>query len=174
MIINNEYWLSNLIKNNKNNIYNILLLNFKRFRFFPSLLINTGETYTNASLGIFSKAFMKNKAFLKNKINFILLAKLLRKILIHTNYQNFVLLIKKVPKYFTEILYNIYNTSVTFYKHPFLNSIVDEKRQETVLLKTSYIYFLNNKAHTVLKKRKKGRLKRKITRKLIKLNLISD
>jgi len=41
-------------------------------------------------------------------------------------------------------------------------------------LKFSYIYFFNNKPYGVLKRKKKGRLKRKITKKLTLLNSILD
>jgi len=151
----------------------VLVLNFKRLRFFPILRTLQNELFSSLSLGLLAKFFQKGKFFLKSKIVYLAVASLLRKILLFANFSEFVLIINRKPKYFNEILNSITEPSVTTYKDPFQDRFVNEfeKRQNFVF---PYILFTNNKPYGLVKTKQKGRLKRKITKKIIQINKILD
>ena len=151
----------------------ILLLNFKRNKFFPSILSSKGISYITLSLGMFSKFFLKPKPFKVNKQVYLLLISFLRKVLIYTFIKNISLNIKKVPKYFNELIGHIVQPSVNFYTHPFSKETVDEKVKKTYFTWTN-VLFLNSRPYGKIKFKKKGRLKRKISKKITLLNSISD
>ena len=158
----------------KKNINNkILLLNFKRNRFFPSILNFKGNSYINLSLGIFFKYFLKPKPFKISKQMYILLITFLRKIILYANIKNLSLFLKKTPKYLNELLNHLINPTISFYNHPFSGATVDEKQSKPVFT-WSNITFLNNKPYGKIKYKKKGRLKRKILKRITQLNSISD
>jgi hypothetical protein len=149
------------------------MLNFKRNRFFPNLQSVSHVTYTNLSLGMFSRFFNKGKSFIKNKNTFLTVAGFMRKILLYSLIGKLILMVKRTPLYFQEILAHINNPVVTPYKHPFYDDTVDE-----FFLKKSFSYlmfiFINSKPYTFMKSKRRGRVKRKITRRLVKINRLVD
>ncbi len=167
------------IYNNNNYLYYLkniyfLDLNFKKLKFFPQVKeVNEKKTILNNSLGIISKYFSNKKNYLRSKSSFILSASYIRKMLIYTNIFSLRLNISRIPIYIKDILRIIMSKSNTLYKHPFNKTLVNEK-----ILKSEiqfwYISFINNKSHTKKKLRKKGRLKRKISKKILLLNNILD
>ena len=167
-----------IYKNNffiyKNNFFiKYLFLNFKRNRIFPSLSNSKKKNYFNISLGMFSKFFNKPKGFLKNKQVYLLLTNFIKKVIVYTSIKHIILFIKKLPKYFNEIINNIELPSNSLYNNPFTNEIVDEKIQKNYFNWVN-IFFLNNRPFGLVKLKKKGRLKRKIKRKIILINQIND
>lgn len=151
----------------------ILLLNFKRNRFFPSILNLNGLSYTTLSLGMFSKFFFKPKPFKKSKLVYLLLASFLKKIIIYTSLKNVSFFLKKVPKYLNNIISCLTQPSINFYNHPFSGEFIDERRKQSHF-NWSNVFFANNRPYGLIKKKKKGRLKRKITKKITSLNYIND
>ena len=91
----------------------------------------------------------------------------------YTSVKHIILFIKKLPKYFNEIINNIELPSNSLYNNPFTNEIVDEKIQKNYFNWVN-IFFLNNRPFGLVKLKKKGRLKRKIKRKIILINQIND
>ena len=163
-------------KLNKNKYFNTqktLALNFKRNRFFPTLRTLKGESYIFLSLGMFIKFFNKSKSFLKSKSMYLILASFFRKILMFGSFKNLILTINKTPVFLKEIMSTINDSVVAVYKNPFNDIEVNEKTYINKF-KFSFIMFLNNKPFGPLKLKKKGRLKRKISKKIILMNRITD
>ena len=160
-------------KNRYHNTKKTLALNFKRNRFFPTLRTLKGENYLFLSLGMFMKFFQKNKSFLKTKTMYLLLTSFLRKVLLFSTFKNLVLTISKIPVFLKEILNTLNDPVTNFYKSPFSEATINEK----VLInpfKFSLIMFLNNKSFGQMKLKKKGRLKRKISKRITLLNRMVD
>ena len=150
-----------------------LALNFTRNRFFPTLRTVLGETYFFLSLGLLSKFLLKGKSFTKSKTVFLLLASFLRKILLFSSFKNLYLFVNRTPLYFKEVMSTINDSVVNIYKNPFSTALVSEK--ETVNPFTfPVIVFTNNKPYGFMKTKQKGRLKRKISRRLTMINRVLD
>jgi hypothetical protein len=148
-------------------------LNFRRNRFFPSLKVFNGETYLSLSLGLFSSFFHKGKFFIKNKAVYLVVASFLKKILMYASLTNLILFVQKIPLYLQEILSTLNNPVVSLYKHPFGDEIIDENnfRNEFYF---DYFFFLNNKSYGFMKTRKRGRVKRKILKRIVAVNRLTD
>ena len=150
-----------------------LSFNFSRNRFFPALRTLEGETYLSLSLGLFMKFFSKSKSFMKSKQMYLILASFLRKTLLFSSFTTLYFIISKTPVYLKEMMSTLNDPVASIYRNPFSNDLVDEKTFQTPF-KFSMFLFLNNKAYGKVKVRKRGRLKRKITKRLVSLNRITD
>lgn len=186
LIYYNTYLLSYIYRNLRlmNNSFILkfikkFLINFKRNRFFPTLLNYIGHTYTTLSLGVFFRFFYKPKSFRKSKQLYYLLIHFFRKIIIYSNINLISILVKHTPRFLNELIQILVNKSSTSYQHPLINSLViDEKKSslnnKNFVLNIFSIKFFNNKFYGKLNLRKKGVVKRKILRKISKNNLIVD
>ena len=168
---------STVFRYNKSDSFNLnylLSFNFKRRRFFPSLrtILHTNLFYV--SLGIFFSFFKKKKSFLKSKLMYIILISFLRKILLFSHISLFIMEIKYVPKYLMEILNALLEPTQKFYQNPFKsNLLVNELEWRPTF--TFYATIFNYKSNPkLIKLPQKGRLKRKITKKVLLLNNILD
>jgi hypothetical protein len=150
-----------------------LSFNFSRNRFFPALRTLQGETYLSLSLGLFMKFFSKSKSFMKSKSMYLILASFLRKTLLFSSFTTLYFIISKTPVYLKEMMSTLNDPVVSIYRNPFSEDLVDEKSFQTPF-RFSMFLFLNNKAYGKVKVRKRGRLKRKITKRLVLLNRITD
>lgn len=151
----------------------VLMLNFKRLRFFPLIRTTKNVIFTSLSLGLLAKFFQKGKFFLKSKIAYLVTAVFLRKILLFSNFSNLILLINKKPRYFNEILNSLSTSSIATYVHPFQNTTVNEV-SDTSRFIFPYIVFTHNKPYGRVKTKQRGRLKRKISKKIVQINKILD
>lgn len=122
---------------------------------------------------MFVKYFSKQKSFLKSKTMYLILASFFRKILIFSKFKNLILTISRIPVFLKEIISTINDPVVNIYKNPFHNSLINEKNNLNKF-KFSLIMFLNNKSFSKIKLKKKGRLKRKITKKITLSNRLID
>lgn len=152
-------------------------LTFLRNRFFPQLvtIVNT-RTIFNASLGIISGYFSKKKSFLRSKASYVLLAVYLRRILVSANLNSLELRVKGLPLHLKAILKNILSKSNVLYKDPYNPVVIKNELSEhfNFCLNFSYVVFVNSKFHGNHKVKQKGRLKRKIARRVSSLNSILD
>nr|YP_010049558.1 hypothetical protein J6674_mgp26 [Strombidium cf. sulcatum]QPL15963.1 hypothetical protein [Strombidium cf. sulcatum] len=152
-----------------------LLLNFLRYRFFPTIHdFNSTKQYLYLSLGMVSWRFKQSKAFRKNKMVFLLLSNFLRKILLYSSIKRYMMVIRKIPIYFKEILNTLTSPTIAPYTHPFFKKKTVEERFYKNPFYFSHILFFNNKPYGSLKLKKRGRLKRKITKKIVSINRITD
>lgn len=152
----------------------VLNLNFPRNRFFPSFRTLKGETYTFLSLGMFSKYFTKNKSFFKTKTMYLLLAGFLRKMLLFSSLKFLYMIVTKTPAFLKEIMSSINSPVVSNYKNPFNSDININEKLVINPFKFSFFLFINNKPYGKVKVKKKGRLKRKVTKRLTKMNKVLD
>lgn len=153
----------------------ILNLNFKKNRFFPQLKDTFfKKTVFNNSLGIISKYFSLRKSYLRGKSSYLLTAAYLRRLLLNINILKLRLEITKVPKYLKDIIRVLLTSANVFYRNPFNNNIIVNERARPTSFIFSYVFFTNNKSWGVIKRKKRGRLKRKISKKIILLNNVLD
>ena len=82
--------------------------------------------------------------------------------------------IVKIPKYFKDILRVITTNTNVLYRNPFNTEVLINEKSSPINIEFLYIYFFNNKPYGVVKRKKKGRLKRKISKKVVLLNNILD
>lgn len=100
--------------------------------------------------------------------------KYLKKLLMVSNTFYLNLIIKKTPFYFNELM-QIFNSPIDqAFDHPVTTLKLDEKSPENFDFKIKYFIFINNKTYTFNKLKKRGRIKRKIRRKLILKNKFID
>ena len=96
---------------------------------------------------------------------YLLLAGFLRKVLLFASFRYLTLIVSKVPVFLKEILDAINAPVTSLYQNPFTESTTDEKTL-TNNFRFSLIMFFNNKSFGQMKMKKRGRLKRKITKKI--------
>jgi hypothetical protein len=166
----NHFYVSNQLFNQ---IPNILMMSFRRKRLFSSIQSLTSVTYSNSSLGMFSVYLNKGKAFTKNKSNYILMASFIRKLIVYSSIKDIYLIVKHIPIYLNELIGTINKQSINFYKDPFSGKLINESGTKNEFY-FNIFFFFNNKPYGFVKTRKKGRIKRKITKRLVKLNRIVD
>lgn len=154
----------------------VLNLNFRRSKFFPSIRSRQKHhVFVTTSLGLFWKYFFKPKCFKRNKALYLVTASFLRKILLFCSFVHLYLYINRTPRYFNEILNKITEPSVSIYPHPF-----SEKKTEVIEgdigapFSFSTLMFFNAKNYGWTKMRKRGRLKRRIYRRLVAVNRVLD
>ena len=152
----------------------LLSLNFKRLRFFPGFRTTGNIDFTHLSLGLLSSYFRKGKFFLKSKIVYLALASFFRKLLIFSGIKMFFLHINRSPKYFLEILNTILEPVISTYRNPFNSAkVINEQQWDPSFIFHSVI-FTNPKPYGKIKVKQRGRLKRKISSRVISLNRILD
>jgi hypothetical protein len=121
------------------------------------------------------KFFEKKKSLKKNKSFKILAARYLRKLYLFIKIKYSIFHIKKTPAMLVEFLSSLNSPIIHKFSDPFTNKIIEEKPLfSKPLINVVYFIFSKNIDFSSNKVRKKGRLKRKITRKLILENSISD
>ena len=153
-----------------------LVLNFKRLRFFPLIKSGiNGETFANTSLGILSKFTNKGKSFIRKKPSFLLVSSFIRRMLLFTQLPHIHLYINRTPLYFQEVFSSIFTPSKSIYRHPFLPKItVDESYDNVRQFNFDFVSFTNTRPYGYVKGKRKGRLKRKITKRVLSMNRVID
>ena len=152
----------------------LISFNFKRRRFFPSLTTIFNTNFFFISLGIFFRFLKKKKNFLKSKLMYLILSSFLRKIIIFSYLQLFFVQILYFPKYFIEVLSTLLEPTKKFYLNPFKSDIrINELEWKPEFIFYSIIFRYNYNSK-LIKLPQKGRLKRKISKKIILYNRIID
>lgn len=149
------------------------LINYRRRNFFPNFSNSNNSVLTTTSLGLFSKMLNKGKSFIRNKMVYLMTASFFRKVFIYTSVINMTLYIKHQPLYLNELLNIIFKPVIGIYQHPFNNYLVDENTIHTHY-RFNNIIFLLNKRFTTQKTKQRGRLKRRIMKRLVKINNVLD
>lgn len=126
------------------------------------------------SNGFFLKYFEKKKSIKKNKSIKLLIARYLRKLYLLVHFKYSIFFIKNTPSHLSEII-NILNTPIIHkFANPFSEKIMEEGLLKKNIFNINYFIFFKNIDFSSNKIRKKGRVKRKITRKLVLENSITD
>jgi hypothetical protein len=119
--------------------------------------------------GFFIKFFEKKKSMKKNKLIKLIMMRYLRKVFLYANVWKLILIIKKIPLNLNELL--------KIFSQVFLLKIIKKKKEKIIELGTPIFlnfFFLKTKVYCQNKIKKKGRIKRKITKKLIFRNHVID
>ena len=156
------------------------LKHFVRFRFKgPKLALvltdeNIRETHFFLSPGLFLKYFGRQKALKKTKTLKFLLMKFLRKLLVILKLKYVVLHFRGTPVLIDLLLQVLYQPISHPMRDPLTGRFIDETDNWIQNLKISEVMFSRPKPFGYLKTRKKGRIKRKIRRKIIRSSNVVD
>lgn len=159
------------LRRKKRTLY-YLILTFKSNKMFINLYDILKRNYLFLSTGFFIKFFEKKKLYKKNKIIRTILIKYLRKFFLLLNLPQTILVLKKNPIFLLEFL-NLFNQAIP---HKFNEPLTNREILDTGKNVTNFLYFvfLNSKTYVNNKTKKKGRVKRKISRKIIMRNAVTD
>lgn len=156
------------------NIYK-LYFTFTRTRIFVNLTNNSHKNYLSLSVGLFLRFFKNKKSFKKNKLIKLLLVKYLRKLLLVSNIKNVYLYVQKTPLFLTELVKTLTTPLVNPFFNPISSSLLFENNSPSSnSFSIRYVYFRQLKPFNLMRMPRKGRLKRKIMRRIIRTNRISD
>jgi hypothetical protein len=167
------FYFNKFLKN-KNRSFFFLILSFKKKKLYINLQNNNKRNYLSISTGLFIKFFEKRKSIKKNKAIKLLMVKYLRKLFIISKINTLVLIIKKTPLFINELI-NFLNTPIAHkYVNPIDQKIIDESINKYLSIRFFYFIFTENKNFSKNKMPAKGRIKRKILRKITFENKIID
>lgn len=168
------FYLTKYLQIKKKNLLYFLIMSFKKNRMFLNLNNFSKKNFFFLSTGLFIKFFEKKKSFKKNKTIKLLMAKYVRKIFLISKIKNTVLIIKRNPIFLLEII-NFFNLPIVHkFLNPIENKIIEEEDNNFIKIKFLYFIFLENKNFSKNKQPQKGRIKRKILRKIVFENKIID
>ena len=150
---------------------------FLRFRFKYNRLFVVFEngkdkqTQFFVTPGLFIKYFQSKKSLKKNKAMKFLMMRFLRKILLSLKVPSVGIITRGVPLHISALITSLFRPL----SHPFLNPLTSEVINETVQGRATHsnisitsILFLAAKPKYFQKTRKRGRIKRKIRRKIVR------
>ncbi len=162
------------MRSNLNKLRYYLLFKFKAQNIFASLYRFFGKTYFALRPGLFINLFNKKKTLKKKKVIHFVMMRYIKKLLSVVQIFNVTFVVKNPPFYLNKLL-TVFNLPFT---SPFLNPLTNKSFDETSPdygnIKFKYFFFINSKSYTFSKVKKRGRIKRKIRRKLILKNRIID
>ena len=123
---------------------------------------------------MFLKYFEYKKSLKKKKLLKYLLIKYLRKFILIVKLKNFNFFFKSSVYFLTEFFSILFKPLKKKFFNPLTSKLMADDKQKKANFSVFFIYFLNTVNFSFLKTRKKGRIKRKILRKLVKLNNLID
>lgn len=166
-------FVKKLKKKKTRNTYN-LILTFRKNKFFINLNDEIKQNYFFLSTGFFIKFFDKKKIYKKSKIIRTLMAKYLRKIYLLLNFPRTIVLVKKNPIFFLEFL-NLFNQQIPHkFNEPLTNKEIKDENPNKLVTKFLYFIFISSQSYVNNKTKKQGRVKRKISRKIVIRNSLID
>lgn len=151
-----------------------LFFNFRVNRLFINLVNPTGRNYVSLSGGPLLKFFGNRKSLKKSKTFKLLIVKFLRKLLIISGIKSFNLYFKGRISSVNEIVGTLLSPLASPFYDPLKGVTVSESSGASFDVMVRYMIFNNIKSFTNMKTRSKGRLKRKIYRRVVKSNRITD
>ena len=138
--------------------------------------IDSSYNYFSLFPGFFLKFYKNRRPLKRTKLFKVLLVRFLRKLLIAGGIKNLNLIVNRSPTIFIE-LYKLFLTpDIVPYKVPYKTSLyLDSKTNaNTSPFFVQKFIFSRTKFYGLYKERRRGRLKRKVARRLIKKNSIMD
>ena len=134
----------------------------------------SNTTYFFISTGLFSKFFQHRKSLRKNKATKILMVRFLRKILLILNIDQLQFISSGVPLFLDKLLSTLYRQLPHPFTNPFTGSVIDESTSRNFNLNISKLFFHKSRPFGYLPTKKRGRVKRKIRRKLVRAGGLID
>jgi len=148
-----------------------LLLKFRKHQLFLNLISkNAKKTLLFVSMGLLRSMFTEQKSFRKNKILKYVMAKQLRKVLIILGIKRINVIIKSTPTLLQEFFQFLLTPSKTPIYNPLKRGWISGRALRKGFPTLTYFTYLSPKPFNTLKQRKRGRIKRKILRKVLKQN----
>jgi hypothetical protein len=155
-----------------------LYLTFTANRLFINMVSKGGlhHNYLSLSVGLFLKFLGGKKSFKKGKLVKILLMKYLRKILIVSEIRDLVIFTRRTPVFFTELCNSLISPIIRPFLNPFTGFMYDDTKLNSTKpkLRVKQIFFYQPKSFGLMKGPRRGRLKRKIMRRIIRTNRVCD
>lgn len=157
-----------------------------RFRFNKSRLhviledSKNHHTHFFTTPGLFIRYFQGKKSLKKNKALKYLMARFLRKMLLVLNLESVGLITKGVPVNLDKLLTAIFKPLSHPFTNPLTGEIINEsdltspRKKEKGNIGISSVTFFAPKPFSYQKTRKRGRIKRKIQRRLVRMNKVID
>lgn len=134
----------------------------------------SNKTYCFLTPGLLVK-FAQNRKSLRKKTSMkILMMQFLRKLLIVLRLNKIQLVSSGVPVLLSRLLYVLSQPLNHLVKNPLTGSVIDEITQPRTKLNFDSVFFTRAYPYGYLPTRKRGRVKRKIRRKLVKLGRLID
>jgi hypothetical protein len=156
-------------------IHNIIF-KFNRHQFFISLMdFYQRLNYISLLPGLLIKHLVGRKKGAKKALTTkLLLVRFLRKILLISRIRRLHMVIKSLPLHLPQ-LFNFLNKPLPHViKDPFTRKPIDETGEIHTIFEYYALTFLYPKSYGYQKTRKKGRIKRKIRRKIVRLARVID
>ena len=151
-----------------------LVFKFKKGRMFVNLINELGLNVLFLSVGLFRTFFSPRKSFKKNKLLRYVMVRFLRKVCLIVNLKSVNLFLVSSPTMFTEMVNFLFEPLPKPFKNPFTSKIINESNYRYKYFYLKYIYILKNTPYNYLKDKKRGRIKRKVLRRLVKVNQKTD
>lgn len=151
-----------------------VFLSFKNKKIFLNLKSKKKKTIFSLSQGLFLKFFEKRKSMRKHKNMKLLMAKFLRKLLYSIKIKHLFFVVRNTPLHLIDFLYFLNAPTVHKYVNPVSGLLVEEENTAYPKFSAINFVFRKNIDFSKNKIKKKGRIKRKITRKLTMLNNLTD
>ena len=157
-----------------------------RFRFNKSRLhviledSKKHNTHFFTTPGLFIRYFQGKKSLKKNKALKYLMARFIRKMLLVLNLENVGLVTKGVPVNLDKLLTAIFKPLSHPFTNPLTGEVINEsdstlpRKKEKGNIGISSVTFFAPKPFSYQKTRKRGRIKRKIQRRLVRMNKVID
>ena len=132
--------------------------------------------YLSLSPGMFLKFYNNKRPLKRSKLFKLLVVKFLRKLLIAAGVVHFYVIVRRSPTLFSELFKKFMTPDINPYLLPGRKSGYDDSAHNLTksVFSTYKFIFAKTKFFGTFKDRRRGRLKRKIARRLIKKNNILD
>ena len=148
-----------------------LVLVFVKSQLYLNLISETsGKSYMHLTMGMFKSFFTLQKSFRKNKILKLVMAKYLRKVFILLKVKKINIRVNSSPVFLHEFLNLLFQKSKKTFLNPLNGKAFKESRSSKQLFRVAEIRFLSSQKFTFSKVKKKGRVKRKVLKKIYKQN----
>jgi len=153
-----------------------VIFKFNKHQFFISLMdFFKRRNYISLLPGLLIKYLEGRKKGAKKILTTkLLLVRFLRKILIMSGITHLSMLVKGLPLHLPQLFSFLNKPLPHIIIDPFTKKPIDETGEEYLTFKYFSLTFLNPKPYGYQKTQKKGRVKRKIRRKIIRLARVID
>ena len=147
-----------------------------RFRFTSSRLAilftnpATRSDYFFVSSGLFTRYFFFKKSIKKSKVIKLIMARFARKMIILLGLRDISLRVRGLPTMLETLVSTLFSPMRHPFESPLTGGLVDEVDKIGTTLFVSSLSFVNIKPFGFMKVRLKGRIKRKVRRRLYRLN----
>jgi hypothetical protein len=154
--------------------YNNLLLNFNHNKVNATVQSLKKKNLTNVTAGLFLKFFENQKNKKKSKLIKMLIAKYLRKIFIVSKLKYLNVVISHNPVDLISFFNTLNSPIIAPFQDPYNEELIEESSLNKFSIRFNYFIFKQAIPYHKKKIKKRGRIKRKILRKLVIENKLVD